>query len=208
MKTLKVTAAALVASAAVTGIAHARDQIKIVGSSTVFPYTQAVSEEFANKTAVLLRLLNRREPVAVSRCSVAASDLTMRTSPVHRARSRILKRSSAPRTASRTSPKPSLVTTACQLPFRRQRYKLGPDRGADLQGACGRAPGRQGRFHGQSLPKWSDIDPSLPDAAILAFGPPPTSGTRDAFVELAMHDGCNALPGMKDLKRQTRQPGQ
>ena len=37
---------------ATAGVAVARDQIKIVGSSTVFPYTQAVSEEFANKTGM------------------------------------------------------------------------------------------------------------------------------------------------------------
>src|SRR3546814_7544586 len=36
---------------AAPAIAEARDQIRIVGSSTVFPYTQAVSEEFANKAS-------------------------------------------------------------------------------------------------------------------------------------------------------------
>ena len=41
--------------------------------------------------------------------------------------------------------------------------------------------------------KWSDVSETLPDAAITVYGPPPTSGTRDAFVELAMHEGCKAL---------------
>ncbi|MDO8881756.1 substrate-binding domain-containing protein, partial [Pseudotabrizicola sp.] len=45
---------------------------------------------------------------------------------------------------------------------------------------------------------WSDIDAALPATPILAYGPPPTSGTRDAFVELTMHDGCKALPFVKD----------
>ena len=40
---------------------------------------------------------------------------------------------------------------------------------------------------------WSEIDSDLPDAEILVYGPPPTSGTRDAFVELAMHAGCEEL---------------
>ncbi|HEY9521451.1 MAG TPA: substrate-binding domain-containing protein, partial [Methyloceanibacter sp.] len=48
--------------------------------------------------------------------------------------------------------------------------------------------------------KWSDIDKGLPDTAITAYGPPPTSGTRDAFVELAMHDGCKALDYFKKAK--------
>lgn len=38
--------------------------------------------------------------------------------------------------------------------------------------------------------KWSDIDSSLPDMEISVMGPPPTSGTRDAFVEIAMQGGC------------------
>jgi phosphate transport system substrate-binding protein len=41
--------------------------------------------------------------------------------------------------------------------------------------------------------RWSEIDESLPDTEILVYGPPPTSGTRDAFVELAMHAGCEEL---------------
>ena len=48
--------------------------------------------------------------------------------------------------------------------------------------------------------KWSDIDPSLPDAAIRVYGPPPTSGTRDAFVELVMEKGCEH-PQMESLSK-------
>lgn len=40
---------------------------------------------------------------------------------------------------------------------------------------------------------WSDIDPTLPAMAIEVFGPPPTSGTRDAFVELGMEAGAEAV---------------
>ena len=40
---------------------------------------------------------------------------------------------------------------------------------------------------------WSEIDPSLPAKKIEVLGPPPTSGTRDAFAELAMEGGCNGF---------------
>src|SRR5690606_17283747 len=50
LKSLTMAATVAVASLSVAGVAHARDQISIVGSSTVFPYTQAVSEQFANET--------------------------------------------------------------------------------------------------------------------------------------------------------------
>ena len=42
--------------------------------------------------------------------------------------------------------------------------------------------------------KWSDIDPNLPNKKIEVLGPPPTSGTRDAFNELAIEGGCKTFP--------------
>ena len=42
------------------------------------------------------------------------------------------------------------------------------------------------------------MNPELPAIEILAYGPPPTSGTRDAFVELAMHEGCKELAFVAD----------
>lgn len=47
---------------------------------------------------------------------------------------------------------------------------------------------------------WSDIDASLPKQKIEVLGPPPTSGTRDALVELGMEGGCKGLPLLKDMK--------
>jgi phosphate transport system substrate-binding protein len=48
--------------------------------------------------------------------------------------------------------------------------------------------------------KWSDIRDDLPDTRIEVMGPPPTSGTRDAFAELAMEGGCTQFPWIKSLK--------
>jgi phosphate transport system substrate-binding protein len=47
---------------------------------------------------------------------------------------------------------------------------------------------------------WSDIDSSLPDVAIEIYGPPPTSGTRDAFNELAMLDGCSEFDMLSSME--------
>lgn len=47
---------------------------------------------------------------------------------------------------------------------------------------------------------WSDVSPELPNVPIRVFGPPPTSGTRDSFVELITEKGCDADPAMKALK--------
>ncbi|MCX7110179.1 MAG: PstS family phosphate ABC transporter substrate-binding protein [Proteobacteria bacterium] len=47
---------------------------------------------------------------------------------------------------------------------------------------------------------WNEINPALPNAKIEVLGPPPSSGTRDAFVELAMEGGCQAFPFIKSWK--------
>ncbi|OED42102.1 phosphate ABC transporter substrate-binding protein [Chromatiales bacterium (ex Bugula neritina AB1)] len=48
---------------------------------------------------------------------------------------------------------------------------------------------------------WSHVNPALPDAAIEVLGPPPTSGTRDAFAELAMEGGCKSFHWIAALKK-------
>jgi phosphate transport system substrate-binding protein len=52
----------------------------------------------------------------------------------------------------------------------------------------------------QTARTWSDVDPSLPDAPILVYGPPSTSGTRDALKELILQVGCETDPAMEALK--------
>ncbi|MEE4348753.1 MAG: substrate-binding domain-containing protein [Pacificimonas sp.] len=48
--------------------------------------------------------------------------------------------------------------------------------------------------------RWNEIDPSLPDRPIEVLGPPPTSGTRDAFNELVMTAGCKSFPQLAALE--------
>jgi len=48
---------------------------------------------------------------------------------------------------------------------------------------------------------WKDVNPSLPDVKIEVYGPPTTSGTRDAFQELAMESGAKSIPELKELAK-------
>ena len=48
---------------------------------------------------------------------------------------------------------------------------------------------------------WKDVNPALPNVAIKVLGPPPTSGTRDAFNELAMEGGCKTFKSLKAMKK-------
>jgi phosphate transport system substrate-binding protein len=52
----------------------------------------------------------------------------------------------------------------------------------------------------QTAKTWKDVDPALPADPILVYGPPSTSGTRDALKELVMEVGCKTDPAMKALK--------
>lgn len=65
-----------------------------------------------------------------------------------------------------------------------------------------RLPDSEGGWTANPNERWSDISPDLPDAEILVYGPPPTSGTRDAFVEIAMEGGAVELPALARLKDQ------
>lgn len=62
-------------------------------------------------------------------------------------------------------------------------------------------PDGEGGFKPNPYRTWREVDPSLPDEPILVFGPPPTSGTRDAFVELGMEHGALEDPHMTVLQQ-------
>lgn len=53
----------------------------------------------------------------------------------------------------------------------------------------------------QTAETWADVDPSLPDDPIIVYGPPSTSGTRDALKELVLEVGCDSNPAMVALKK-------
>lgn len=62
-------------------------------------------------------------------------------------------------------------------------------------------PNDNGEFILNPYQTWSDINPNLPNQKIEVLGPPPTSGTRDAFVELGMEGGCKMFPTIKALEK-------
>lgn len=63
---------------------------------------------------------------------------------------------------------------------------------AELPAGAGFAP--------NTTATWADVNPSLPKDKILVYGPPPTSGTRDAFAELALEAGARKLPALEALR--------
>jgi phosphate transport system substrate-binding protein len=80
--------------------------------------------------------------------------------------------------------------------------KSGPDMSLTLDQvflALAKEVPMNGKLVANPYKMWSDIDASLPKTRIEVLGPPPTSGTRDAFVEIAMEGGCKKVAGAKEL---------
>jgi phosphate transport system substrate-binding protein len=61
------------------------------------------------------------------------------------------------------------------------------------------ASGATGKLKPNPYRTWNQVNPELPVTNIEVLGPPPTSGTRDAFVELAMEGGCKSIPWIGEL---------
>ena len=64
--------------------------------------------------------------------------------------------------------------------------------------------GEVGKLVKNSYKTWKDVNKGLPNRPIVVLGPPPTSGTRDAFVELAMEGGCKKFDWISALKKSNK----
>ena len=197
-------ALALTASVTLTNAAEARDQIRIVGSSTVFPFATAVAEEFGKTTG-------HKTPVVESTgsggglklfCAGVGVDHPDITNASRRIKTSEVERCAGNGVTGITEVKigydgivlaNSKATEAFSITLQQLFLALAKDVPSD------------GGMVPNPNQTWSDVDASLPAAKIEVLGPPPTSGTRDAFVELAMEGGCKTFPDIKALKKQDKQ---
>jgi phosphate transport system substrate-binding protein len=195
---LTTAAATAIAACAIAGTAAARDQIKIVGSSTVFPYTQAVAEEFANKTG---------SPAPVVESTGTGGGMKVFCQGIGEAHPDLTGASRAMKASEFTLCTENGVDSVTEVLIGYDGLSIAHAAGApemDLTKAqLFQALASDVAVDGEIVPNpyrnWSEIDPSLPDQQIQVFGPPPTSGTRDAFVELVMMEGCEAFEAVTAL---------
>ena len=195
-----------VAALCTAGPALARDQIKIVGSSTVFPYTQAVAEEFGKKSGRRPRWSSSTGTgggmkIFCQGVGEANPDLT--------GASRAMKKSELEQCTKNG------VTDITEIQIGYDGLSIAQSKKGkpiDLTkeqiflALASEVPDGD-KLVPNPYKKWSEVDKSLPDVAITAYGPPPTSGTRDAFVELAMHEGCKSLDYFKQKKGELEKDG-
>ncbi|MGI9395829.1 MAG: substrate-binding domain-containing protein [Boseongicola sp.] len=193
----KLTACAFAFFAVSATTAAARDEIRIVGSSTVFPYTQAVAEQFANITGAA-------SPVVESTGTGGGMKLFCagigEGHPDITGASRAMKKSEFELCQSNgvTDVSEALIGfDGLSIAVSRAGETAWDISLADIYLGLGAQVPVDGEWKDNPYSSWNEVNPSLPDVAILVYGPPPTSGTRDAFVELAMHEGCKALEFVK-----------
>lgn len=195
--TLALAAASIVA---MTGAAAARDQIRIVGSSTVYPFTTAVAEQFGKAGG--------KTPIVESTgtgggmkifCEGVGEDKADATNA-----SRRIKKSEFELCAKNG------VTDIVEVKVGIDGLTIAQLKGAKptimtrkqvFQALAEMVPDKDGKLVANPYKMWSEIDASLPAVKIEVLGPPPTSGTRDSFHELFMEKGAEEFPSLKDLKK-------
>ncbi|MFI0842436.1 PstS family phosphate ABC transporter substrate-binding protein [Mesorhizobium sp. IMUNJ 23232] len=187
-KAILTASAAALALAASAGYAAARDQIQIVGSSTVFPFTTAVAEKLGQGGKF-------KTPVVESTGTGGGIKLFCggvgENTPDFTNASRAIKDSEL-----ETCKAAGVTPVEIKVGFDGivlSNSKAGAV--ADLtKEEIFKALAKNVAVDGKVVPNpyknWSDIDASLPNSKIEVLGPPPTSGTRDAFVELVMTEAC------------------
>jgi phosphate transport system substrate-binding protein len=183
--------------------AHARDQVRIVGSSTVFPFVAAAAEKYSMNTG-------DKAPIAESigtgagflefckGVGVPYPDIASASRPIVDAERAICKKHGVTEIVEVPIGMDGIViATAIEVePFSLTR--------AQLFYALAKYVPHEGKLVANKAKTWQDVDAALPPEKIEVYGPSATSGTRDAFVELVFEPICTTLPEMiakyKDAK--------
>ena len=193
-------AASLVALTAVPALA-ARDQIRIVGSSTVYPFTTTVAEAFGKATGM-------KTPVVESTgtgggmklfCSGAGED----TPDFTNASRRIKKSEFEDCTKNGVDGIVEIKVgfDGLSIAHAKDAKDFALTKQQVFMALAKQIPGKDGKLVDNPNKLWSDVDAALPATKIEVLGPPPTSGTRDSFAELVMEAGALKFDSLAELKK-------
>ena len=186
--------------AAMSTPAMARDTISIVGSSTVYPFATVVAERFGTKTDFNTPKLESTgsgggmklfcQGIGTQHPDITNASRRMKTSEFEMCQN-------------------NGVTDITEFRIGSDGIVIASSKEAEnlditleqLFLALGSKVPVNGEWVANPNKKWSDVDASLPNKPIQVMGPPPTSGTRDSFNELALAAGCEELPEAANLSK-------
>jgi phosphate transport system substrate-binding protein len=182
--------AALLSALPITA-ALARDQIQIVGSSTVYPFATIVAERFGNKG-------NFKTPVIES--TGTGGGFKLFCQGVGTGNPDISNASRAIKSSEWADCQKNGVTDIVEVVIGNDGIAFASSIKGPRLNLTRKQLWMALAEHGPKPKKWNEIDPSLPDAKITVLIPPPTSGTRDAWNALVMEKGCPAEVEEKNKK--------
>ncbi len=178
------------------GSGASRDQIKAVGSSTVYPFAKAVSETFTRSNP------DFKSPIIES--TGTGGGMKLFCAGVGAETPDIANASRRMKASEFETCQQNGVTDIIEIQVGLDGIALASAKGGITMNltpkmvyeALAASP-----YGGeQTTMNWSDVDPSLPNQPILVYGPPSTSGTRDALKELILEAGCKTDEATKALK--------
>jgi phosphate transport system substrate-binding protein len=183
------------------GSAQARDQIRIVGSSTVYPFTTTVAEQFGKSAGM-------KTPVVESTGTGGGMKLFCAGAGVGHPdatnASRAMKKSEfedCQKNGVKDVVELKIGFDGLTLAQSKQGPALKLTLGQLFLALAKEVPNAEGKLVANPNKNWSDIDPSLPNIKIEVLGPPPTSGTRDSLHELFLEKGAEQVAALKELKK-------
>jgi phosphate transport system substrate-binding protein len=202
VKSQLIVAAAVLAVLAGVNQAYAanRESVSIVGSSTVYPFATVVAERFGRSTSF-------KTPKIESTGSGGGLKLFCKgvganTPDITNASRRIKKSEYDDCQANGVSHVVEVLVGFDGIAIANSK-KAGQLELSlkDVYLALAKdVPGEDGKLQPNPNKTWQDVNPDLPATRIEVLGPPPTSGTRDAFAELAMGGGAKAFADLKTLR--------
>ena len=184
----------------------ARDHIVIVGSSTVYPFATVVAERFGKGTKFKTPKVESTGSggglklfcagVGVDHPDITNASRKIKSSEIEKCAGNGVNEIVEVKigydgiaiASSRKAPAMQMTLTDVYLAL----AKDVPD------------PKNPGQLIANPYKTWKDVNSALPANKIEVLGPPPTSGTRDAFVELAMEGGCKTFDWIKAMKKQDK----
>jgi phosphate transport system substrate-binding protein len=202
IKTWAAAAAISVAIVGFSGQAIARDQIRIVGSSTVFPFSTLVAERFGKSTKFKTPVVEATGTGGGMKlfCAGIGVNHPDITNASRRIKSSEFKKC---KVKGITITEVKIGFDGIVLANSKKSKAFNLTKKWIFMGIAKMLP-VDGKLVANPYRKWSDIDKSLPDVKIEVLGPPPTSGTRDAFVEIAMEGGAKTFPMLAALRKKDK----
>jgi phosphate transport system substrate-binding protein len=201
--TLTLAAASLLVAAATSAsAADGRDYISMVGSSTVYPFSTAVAEQFGKTTKFKTPKIESTGTgggmkLFCSGVGVDTPDLTNASRRMKKSEMETCQKNGVNEVTEIKVGYDGIVVAnskkAKAMQLTREELFLA---------LAKEVPSPEGgdKLVANPYKTWKDINKNLPADKIEVLGPPPTCGTRDAFVELVMDEGCAAFDAIKALK--------